>query len=92
MGYQALVAGLSLRTTNPSSSQVAEPGEWSHIMTDSTPEISTREAFYDALDELVVQATENGIAIEGGWECGRNDGQLWDVVIVEVVQTEDDEE
>lgn len=48
-------------------------------------EPTTQEALDEALQTLLQQAHENGIDVQGGWECRNGDSYPdWDVVITEV--------
>lgn len=48
-------------------------------------EILTDAQFRSALDQIVREAEENGIGVEGGWETSAaSDGAVWDVEILEV--------
>ncbi|MDS0293225.1 HalOD1 output domain-containing protein [Halogeometricum luteum] len=48
-------------------------------------EILTDAQFRSALDQIVREAEENGIGVEGGWETSAADeGSVWDVEILEV--------
>ncbi|ADJ16421.1 hypothetical protein [Halalkalicoccus jeotgali] len=50
-----------------------------------TEAVTTDEEFNTALNALVQEAYANDVDVEGGWECGTNDGEPdWDVVILEV--------
>jgi hypothetical protein len=51
----------------------------------SNDDIDTEAAFNDALRELLVEAHESGLDVEGGWECRTSEGAPdWDVVVSEV--------
>lgn len=49
--------------------------------------ITTADEFNEALNELMRTAYENGVAVEGGWECRNSTGSPdWDVVILEITK------
>lgn len=48
-------------------------------------EITTREAFEEALEAVVTEADSNGVDVRGGWPVAREDDtRMWDVEIVRV--------
>jgi len=56
----------------------------------SLPAATDADSFNDALTTLLRSAFDNGVDVEGGWDCA-TDGQTsdWDAVIVEVVGESD---
>jgi hypothetical protein len=58
-------------------------------MDQSDETVTTAKEFNESLTELVRSAYENGVDIEGGWEC-RNPSENpdWDVMILEVTKRE----
>lgn len=52
---------------------------------------TTEEDFTEKLQSLILGANENGIDLEGGWDC-RNGGDGhpdWDILITEVKKSDD---
>ena len=53
--------------------------------------IATEAAFVEALQALLVEAYENGIDVEGGWECRNGaDNPDWEAVIVEMTKSDEE--
>jgi hypothetical protein len=52
-------------------------------------DITTEEEFEAALSELVAVAQNDGVPVQGGWTCEGRNGDLWDVVISQVVPADD---
>lgn len=51
----------------------------------SAGEPTTETEFVAALQSLLLDAHENGVDIEGGWDCRNGDGHPdWDILITEV--------
>ena len=61
-------------------------------MTAEEPSLTSKEALNAELKAVLLGAYENGIDVEGGFEC-RNGGDHpdWDVVVTEVEKTEHSE-
>lgn len=56
----------------------------------SNQAITTADEFNEALSDPVRTAYDNGVDVEGGWECRGSDGDPdWDVVIVEIPKAVD---
>lgn len=54
---------------------------------DSDQPITTADEFNEALNDLMRTAYDNGVDIEGGWEClGSDEDADWDVVILEITK------
>jgi acyl-CoA reductase-like NAD-dependent aldehyde dehydrogenase len=51
---------------------------------DDTAGPMTEEAFARAVTALVQTASENGVAVLGGWECRSPTGTDYEIVIVEL--------
>lgn len=52
---------------------------------DEPPPIDSEEDLATALRSLLLCAHENGVDVEGGWECRNgSDRPDWDVVVTEV--------
>jgi hypothetical protein len=54
-------------------------------------DITSSTAFNDALKSILIEAHDNDVSVEGGWNC-RN-GSLypdWDIVVTEVEKDEED--
>lgn len=58
-------------------------------MTTTETSLTTRAELNAELKSLLLRAYDNGIDVEGGWEC-RNGGEHpdWDVIITEVEKNE----
>lgn len=61
-------------------------------MTSEETQLTSKAELNAELKALLVRAHENGIDIEGGFEC-RNGGEHpdWDVIVTEVEKTESSE-
>ena len=54
--------------------------------------ITTADEFNESLTDLMRTAYENGVDVEGGWECrNRTENPDWDVVILEITKKADQE-
>lgn len=59
---------------------------------DSDETITTADEFNESLNDLMRTACENGVDVEGGWECRNRTGNPdWDVVILEMTKRPDQE-
>lgn len=61
-------------------------------MTTDKSRLTSEAALNDELRALLQQAHENGVDVEGGWEC-RNGSKYpdWDIVVSEVEKPDDGE-
>lgn len=58
------------------------------MTSDDTP-ITSRKEVNDALRAVLLRAHENGVDVEGGFECRNGSGHPdWDVVVTEVRKQE----
>jgi hypothetical protein len=53
--------------------------------------IENRDAFHDQLQDIVVNASKNGVDVRGGWPIQGDDSgnEQWDVEIVRLEQTDE---
>lgn len=57
-------------------------------MSDDT--VTSRTELNEALKSLLSRAYDNGVDVEGGWDCRNGpDYPDWDIVITEVVKNDD---
>lgn len=59
------------------------------MTTDFTHSVMTTGDFEEALEDLLVPADKNDIAVEGGWSPKSLSNTTWDVVITEVAPADD---
>jgi hypothetical protein len=59
------------------------------MTTDFTDSVTNAGDFEEALDDLLVAADKNDIAVEGGWSPKSLNNTTWDVVITEVAPADD---
>ena len=54
-------------------------------MSSDNPSLTSKEELNSELKRLILRAHENGVDVEGGFECRNADGRPdWDVIVTEV--------
>jgi hypothetical protein len=54
---------------------------------DSDGNTEREEEFQAVLNELLLDATEDGVSVEGAWRCERDGDSGWEVLISRVVES-----